>query len=373
MAIGIALAGSVWVARSPTLERERWPLIATFALLAFLAALPLAVAISDALYIALLPAALPVMLALPPVFYRFVLSHSHAEKRPGRHWPDAVLPGLSALVALGFWSLPHEARHTMLAQGDLPPGALAAALALLTFGLVFFWIGSSAVYLTSILRRLHAFRRELKDLYSNTHSRELRWVEWFMVLLALVWTAAALALIGENSPISAALPGEIVLALIALLMLFLIAFVPSGQAPEETGAAEEVSEPAGPEAAKYSRSALSRDHAKRLAARIEAAMANDRLYLDPNLSLPKLSKHVGALPNQISQVLNDEIGVTFFDYVARWRVEAAKPMIAAREASIVMIALDVGFNSRSTFYKAFKRATGMTPKAFREAAGDHDS
>lgn len=96
-------------------------------------------------------------------------------------------------------------------------------------------------------------------------------------------------------------------------------------------------------------------------------MRKDRLYLDPSLSLQKLSQHVGALPNQVSQTLNQQIGVSFFDYIARWRIEASKPMIAAGEASVLTIALDVGFNSRSTFYKAFNRETGMTPKGYRAA------
>jgi AraC-like DNA-binding protein len=91
-------------------------------------------------------------------------------------------------------------------------------------------------------------------------------------------------------------------------------------------------------------------------------------YLDPNLSLQKLSRHVGALPNQISQTLNEQIGSTFFDYIAHHRIEAAKPLILEGAANSLAISLDVGFNSRSTFYKAFKRETGMTPKTYRDAA-----
>ena len=116
---------------------------------------------------------------------------------------------------------------------------------------------------------------------------------------------------------------------------------------------------------KYARSALTDDQADKLASRIEKAMKKDTLYLDPNLSLQKLSTHIGALPNQVSQTLNQNLGATFFDYVARWRIEASKPLITAGEASVLAVALDVGFNSRSTFYKAFNRETGMTPKGYR--------
>ncbi|MCH2168635.1 MAG: helix-turn-helix transcriptional regulator [Oceanicola sp.] len=67
----------------------------------------------------------------------------------------------------------------------------------------------------------------------------------------------------------------------------------------------------------------------------------------------------------MSQTLNQEIGASFFDYVARWRIEASKPLIMAGQESVLAVALDVGFNSRSTFYKAFNRETGMTPKSYR--------
>lgn len=98
-------------------------------------------------------------------------------------------------------------------------------------------------------------------------------------------------------------------------------------------------------------------------------MRKGKLYLDPNLSLHKLSRHVGAPPNLVSQTLNEKIGSNFFDYVAHWRIEASRPLILACDASVLAIALDVGFNSRSTFYKAFKRETGATPKGYRTTQG----
>jgi AraC-like DNA-binding protein len=137
----------------------------------------------------------------------------------------------------------------------------------------------------------------------------------------------------------------------------------------------EIEDPApsnDPSEPKYARSALTQAHAEKLATRIKSAMKQDALYLDPNLSLQKLSRHVGALPNQVSQTLNDQIGSTFFDYVAHHRVEAAKPLLLKGVDSSLAISLDVGFNSRSTFYKAFKRETGMTPKAYRDASARPD-
>ena len=130
-------------------------------------------------------------------------------------------------------------------------------------------------------------------------------------------------------------------------------------------------EPAGPgltgPGRKYQRSALGDHQARRIAARIESAMQRDHLYLDSTLSLHKLARHLTVSPNHVSQTLNETIGTSFFDYVNGWRVSAAEPQILAGRETILAIALAVGFNTRSSFYKTFGRVTGQTPQAYRAA------
>jgi YesN/AraC family two-component response regulator len=61
------------------------------------------------------------------------------------------------------------------------------------------------------------------------------------------------------------------------------------------------------------------------------------------------------------------MGTNFFDYVNKWRIETAKPKIIANEDTVLNIALEVGFNARSSFYKVFKKETGKTPTEFRKS------
>lgn len=126
-----------------------------------------------------------------------------------------------------------------------------------------------------------------------------------------------------------------------------------------------VAEPEEPPASKYQKSALDDDRAARIAKKIESAMADDLLYRDPNLSLWELAKHVGVTSHYVSQTLNTHIGSSFFDYVNRWRIQDAVQQLASTDETILMIAYDVGFNSRSAFYKAFRRETGKTPSDIR--------
>jgi YesN/AraC family two-component response regulator len=115
---------------------------------------------------------------------------------------------------------------------------------------------------------------------------------------------------------------------------------------------------------KYQRSALSTEQSARIADKINTVMKIDQLYLDADLSLQKLAHHVAISPNYISQTLNETLSINFFDFVNQWRIEAAKPKILANQDNILNISIEVGFNARSSFYKAFKQETGQTPSGF---------
>ena len=106
--------------------------------------------------------------------------------------------------------------------------------------------------------------------------------------------------------------------------------------------------------------------AARIASKLKRAMSEHQLHLDANLSLWALSKQVGVSDNYVSQVLNEEIGQNFFDFVNGYRVQAAQARLISSDETILNIAYDTGFNSRSSFYTAFKKTTGQTPTAFRK-------
>ena len=122
---------------------------------------------------------------------------------------------------------------------------------------------------------------------------------------------------------------------------------------------------------KYQRSALDNEQSNRIADKINNIMSKETLYLDPNLSLQKLANHLAISPNYISQTLNETLCTNFFDFINKWRIEAAKPKILANKDSVLTIALEVGFNARSSFYKAFKQETGQTPSEFRKQNSSH--
>lgn len=103
--------------------------------------------------------------------------------------------------------------------------------------------------------------------------------------------------------------------------------------------------------------------------RLDDIMLHEKLYLDPELSLAKLSTKLGISSKELSQSINQNSGRNYSQYIAELRVEAAKEMLRSPEYQqykIAAIAFESGFNSLSSFNAAFKKISGMTPKAFRD-------
>lgn len=363
---GIAIAGATASLRSAGGQRAQLYLMAIFALFAVIVSLPLVVAFARPLYVFWLPAMLPMVCVLPALIHLYAKARTGDEGTGLVRVRDGLLPLVGALITFGYWSLPAAAKAQLFVNGELPAGSFPAALVLLTFGVILLWCLASCAYLIATIKVLRVYRERLKAIHSNMEGYELRWIDGLLVLLVALWAASALSIISDNLGPGIVLPGETVFVLAAAVLLFLIAFALAPE-PIEGESLPAMDGDAEPELKdKYARSALTADRAEQIAERIHAAMHKDQLYLDANLSLQKLSQHVRAPQNDVSQTLNEKLRTTFFDYVAHWRIQAAKPLIEAGEASILTIALEVGFNSRSTFYKAFKRETGLTPKAFQE-------
>lgn len=100
---------------------------------------------------------------------------------------------------------------------------------------------------------------------------------------------------------------------------------------------------------------------------IRNAMMDDELFKDTELSLEKLSDLFDLTRYQLSELLNDYAGVSFHDFVAKYRVEAAKKTLLDDPwKKVISVATEVGFNSQATFNKTFKKWTGMTPSEFQK-------
>jgi AraC-like DNA-binding protein len=220
----------------------------------------------------------------------------------------------------------------------LLPGKFALPLA--------FIVG--AVYMLWLARCLYALRRERARFQLE------------MILLGAVFViAVGVSVLGL---VQAVLPGKLFFALYAISIgsAFFLVQVTLGLRPQLSA---EVSESIQ---ATYANSTLSNVDCDAVLAKLDTLMRIERIYEDPDLSLPGLAERLGLSTHQLSELMNVRLGKGFSRSLRERRIAAAKTMLCAEPAaSVLSVGLSVGFTSQSNFYEAFREIEGMTPGQYR--------
>jgi len=144
------------------------------------------------------------------------------------------------------------------------------------------------------------------------------------------------------------------------------------------GEPEEVDEPKGeaaPPAAKYERSGLGKHEIDALVARLIRYLDEERPYLEEGVTLRQVAAGLEVSPNHLSQAINQGLNKNFYELINERRVEQFKRRVADpknRAYTLLAIALDSGFSSKSSFNRVFKQFTGVSPKQWvdRHASTD---
>lgn len=117
-------------------------------------------------------------------------------------------------------------------------------------------------------------------------------------------------------------------------------------------------------------SKLKEDDLDKCFCKIDEYFKTERPYLEPDLTLPKLAKSLNVPHHHLSQVINEVYGQNFFDFINKYRVEEVKNKIVDpkfEKYSLLGIAFESGFNSKSAFNRVFKKFTRKTPSEFRDS------
>jgi AraC-like DNA-binding protein len=119
---------------------------------------------------------------------------------------------------------------------------------------------------------------------------------------------------------------------------------------------------------RYKNSALDEDVSKEILGLLDEVMTGKKLYRQSDLRLEKLAEEVGTSKHYLSQVINEQKGMNFFEYVNTLRIADAQDLLAEKskqELNIIDVAYMVGFNNKVSFNNTFKKITGKTPTEFR--------
>ncbi len=102
-------------------------------------------------------------------------------------------------------------------------------------------------------------------------------------------------------------------------------------------------------------------------------MRTEKPYLNSELTAVDLAKTLNLTRHQLSQILNEQLGKNFYDFINSYRVEAFKANLqdpAFANYNILGIALEAGFKSKSSFNAIFKKVTGMTPSQYKKGLAE---
>ena len=220
----------------------------------------------------------------------------------------------------------------------------------------------SLSYVAAALVRVHRYRRHLRERRSDADRMSLRWIDVMAGCQVVVWIIATTQWLATVPGIDYRLLFGAVAAWVCV-----VGWLSLNQSSV-------ASEPGGEEADDARRSPVEAGDARfpAVEARLAQLMGDgDALYREPALTIAQVAKRSGYPEYLVSAVINRRFGGTFWDYINRLRVEAVRIQLAdaADTRTILDVAYDCGFTSKSTFNAAFKRQVGETPSAYRKRHG----
>ena len=264
---------------------------------------------------------------------------------------------------------------------------------------------SGAIYTAATIIFLRRHRERVKQSYSSLERVNLKWLLWLGLGVAFTWTLAVSFQLLESAGIARVVRGDDFISLSMAVVVYGIGYmglrqpeifrydtaeyrvpvevrtpapgpvptpvlapiapVPASPSPPELQIPEPELSP------RYERSGLTDREAQRLKNALALAMDKDRLWRDSDLTLADLADRLSTTPHKLSEVLNSQLGQTFYDFVNGYRVREVQRRITAGEAqkvNMLTLAMDAGFASKSTFNMVFKKHTSKTPSDYRQSA-----
>lgn len=218
-----------------------------------------------------------------------------------------------------------------------------------TFALSF--SGMFYVIWSALLLRKH--RNNIREQFSDLHKVNLQWLQVLTIGMGIIWLLVIL--FGNDTLIF-----EAVVIFIFFIGLF-------GVRQTNIFTQNETFSNDVDQKNKYSKSGLTEETLEKLHQRLLLLMKEEGLFKKSDLSISDLSTKLGVHPNYLSQIINQKEGKNFYDFVNMYRIEEFKRLIVIpknQQLTLLSLAYDCGFNSKSSFNRYFKKTTGQTPSEY---------
>lgn len=210
-------------------------------------------------------------------------------------------------------------------------------------------------------------QRKIQQFSSNTEGIDLNWLEYIILVLFMVNIIYVIYNLFYD-PKSL----NFFINTVFLLVIYLVGYYSLKQKEiyplEEKQREELISIDEDKDSEEVKRKLISDEELFKIKTALENLMDAQKPYLDSELNLIRLAEMLSVSTHHLSYVINTGFGKNFFQYVNEFRVDHAKKLLKESNSklSILGIAYESGFNSKTSFNTTFKKLTGQTPSEFRK-------
>ncbi len=238
-------------------------------------------------------------------------------------------------------------------------------IALICFEWAMILQGNLYMILSLLLLKRHS--KTIKNSFSSIDKINLSWLRNITIGTACIWLLVLilniLPVIGHTFTENA----DQFIAPATSVFIYVMGYLSLRQREVQSGEDDLTRVP------KYQKSGLSSEQAENYLRRLRQFMETKKIYTRNDLTLNELAEHLAIPAHHLSQIINDRLQQNFYDFVNNYRVEEAKKRLldpAYQHLTILAIAYEVGFSSKSVFNAAFKKHANMTPSQFKKMAGE---
>ncbi len=299
-----------------------------------------------------------------PIFYLYAILLTGERRR--LEWKD-LLHFLPAAVTLGLTSwvyfLTGQEKIDFIRTMDIAQPAFFKVIKCLV-------PIQGLTYTVLTIRVLARHNKRIRDAFSNIDRINLLWLRTLTIGVGIIWSVVVASVVVSGLLYDLNPPGfDVAIYFCISLLVYTIGYMGLDQP-------EVFRQPAGdilPDGrtdgpvGRYTKSGLNDSTAGEILKELVELMETQKPYLDGELTLAKLAQMIAVTPHNLSEAMNTRLQQSFYDLVNSYRVDEVKRRLQAGDAqrfSLLSIAYDSGFTSKTSFNTIFKKQTGITPSQF---------
>lgn len=300
-----------------------------------------------------------------PFLYMYVKKQTGPESFSWKYAAHLVPFLICNLLFLSFYLAPFEKRVDIFRHegSGFETELLIRLYAVYTSGIA---------YVILSFRALYQYRKNMVQQFSNTEKINFNWLLYLILWIAVIW---GLVLFANTN---------IIYGAVAVFILWLgyfgirqvqvfnppgLAFAGDKIIEDFVAVVEREEENILPAEKKYQKSKLTENSINEIHDRLIRLLSDEKPFINPNLTLNELAAMLAIHPNYLSQVINSKENKNFYELINEKRIEEFLDRVAqpeSRQFTLLSIAFECGFNSKTSFNRNFKKYTGATPSEYQK-------